>query len=946
MIHRGFHIRNCKVGLLALLFWCIVGLVVSQDIGQQSPVLDISKVDSVESLFSYCSFYIDYPSFAKVEDVPLDSFQYLSNSDLQRIWREGINTRYWLRFSITNTSQEVVSNRQLYLGQASRIFLYELENEKITLIEKKGSNYTQGKSLDGVSDKIFDLSIRPDHTVSYLAHISSTFIPKGHELIDPQIIKVGYESVIDIDVRNIQKIGMTYVAALSIILFLLVFSVVVFIQTRERLMAAFGMLCLSFILYYARDMDYLLWAIDIYPPSDEFITRSEPLFRSFINGGFLFFTFSYFKEFKFRNIFKASSIFVFVFGVLSGLWFLLLDRISPTQEFTIVDTGLYVCYLVLTQVNDLLLLSFLWFSRKDYSRFYVLGTALFLIMNYGGLFKDALFPEVLNIPYFGDYCFLLGAVLFTMCMGFLLIRRAQSKEVELIIQRNKSAQLEELNRMKSEFYTNIGHELKTPLSLIKAPLELELNEQVEDSKSKNRLKMVQRNTNRLISLVNDLTDYTRAENAVQSLKIEKVNAARHFAFMFSNFESLAISQKKEFSKSIHIPDSETWYDRNAVETIVNNLLSNAFKFTKEGDTIDAQVTCRDNILSLQIKDSGIGIKEQDVERIFDRFYRAEYHSEIDGLGVGLAFVKNLVLRHKGEIQALSNYGEGTAFKVDLPVTKGSFPADWIVEFTTILNNAEDYTLQNEQEKDSPIILVVEDNADMRDHLSQLFKETFQVVTAQNGKEGIYFAEQVVPDIILTDMMMPVMGGDQMCELIKNDEKISHIPILMLTANATETDKLKMLECGVSDYILKPFNNREIILKVRNQVNYISELRKRFEISNIPNLIETAENTGESKFWIRIEEVLKMHLSESNFTVEEFSKKMLMSRMQLHRKLKALTGLSASAFLRSKRIEASIALLRSGDLSVSEVAYESGFSSPSYYSKIFKEIYGVSPADYS
>lgn len=909
--------------------------------------IEISEVDTILNIQDYCLFYIDRPPLKRPENIPLDSFHRLSHEELQTAWHSGFNVRIWGLLNIENSSSQAINDRKLFFGKSNRAFLYRVLANEIRIIQKKGSNYAFEKNAPYAQEFLFDIEIPPQDSRQYLIHLSSSFIPKPYELLTPFIFRKGYEPIDYLSFNHRQRIGTTYAAVLSIVLFLLLAVLTLYLLEKDRLLIAFSLLLFSFLLYYSRDMDYYLTSINIYPAIDEFSTRTEPLSRTFINAGFLFFTFSYFRNFPYRTIFKYSSIFVVLFGLLGGLRFLLGDRIGPFTHFTTTDHIFYIGYLVLTQLNDLLLLGVLWFSKKGYSRFYVLGTLLFLLMNYGGLFKDTLFKDSESYPYFGDYCFMIGVMAFTTCIMWLIIRRIRHKEKELIVAQALSHQLEELNKLKTKFYSNISHEFKTPLSLIKGPIDLELKETSLPVRRK-RLELIKRNTNRLISLVNDLTDYSNSEKGTDPPKIRKNPTGQHFSTIFSDFDSLAQTENKKYVKQISLVNNDCWYDPEVIETIVINLISNAFKYTSASDEITATVRTDQDQLYISIKDTGIGIPKRELEKIFKRFYRVDENDDIEGLGIGLSFVKDLVQKHQGNIEVQSSLGQGSTFTVTINIARSDYPPEWIsdqdIPSPVAINPFDDPEVSQLQSK-KPSLLIVEDNTDLQQYLTELFENKYRIINAINGEEGKNKANQYIPDLIITDLMMPIMDGMEMTEQLQSHPNTSHIPILMLTAKNAEPIKIDALKTGLVDFISKPFNNDELVLKVGNLSKITQRFKEKAASQSLIDISKEAYNTVEQQFWERLGKVMKENIHNSEFTVQDFSTAMLMSRMNLHRKLKALTGKSASEFLRNHRLREATLLLQKSSLNISEIAFRVGFSNPDYFSRLFKEQHGVSPSEY-
>ena len=380
-------------------------------------------------------------------------------------------------------------------------------------------------------------------------------------------------------------------------------------------------------------------------------------------------------------------------------------------------------------------------------------------------------------------------------------------------------------------------------------------------------------------------------------------------------------------------------------------MSNAIKYTPRDGKIDCNVDIKDSILYFVIENTGRGISKEELKHIFQRFYQTSEQNQ--GTGIGLALVKELVELHKGTIEVKSIPNQLTTFKVILPTDKSSFKEE---EFINFLNQEQNtYQFSNEvldnddqefTENNQPILLIVEDNADVKHLLKDTFKDTYNIITASNGEEGISLALKHVPDIIVSDIMMPIKDGVALTEELKNNELTSHIPIILLTAKAGDENKLKGVETGADDYITKPFSSKILIAKVAKLIELRQNLQKRYSQEIILRPKDIAVTDLDEQFMEKVQFVLDEKLVEPSFSVEDFSNTVGMSRMQLHRKLKALTGLSASEFIRSQRLKLAAKLLKTSDINISQVGYSVGFNDHSYFTKCFKETYNCTPSEYA
>ncbi len=527
----------------------------------------------------------------------------------------------------------------------------------------------------------------------------------------------------------------------------------------------------------------------------------------------------------------------------------------------------------------------------------------------------------------------------------------------------------EVDRVKTSFFTNISHEFRTPLTLIKGPVQDMLEQFKDDPRILARLKLVQRNSDLLLRLINQLLDLAKLESG--SLKVEK-SGGELFSFIraiTSSFESFA--RQKNISLLVEVPTSlqSANFDKDKLETILINLINNAIKFTpgggnvkiyatvdETGEKFHAKPQSRKGMLSLRVSDTGIGIPEEHQSKIFERFHQvSEAHREV-GTGIGLSLVKELVALMNGTISVRSNPGEGSEFMVSLPIEIFDAEQEIIpVEYSTRYqipgtsnqkrSNIEHPILNDEVDSGKPHVLVVEDNADLRSFIIDSLGSEFHFLEAGDGKQGLDIATREVPDLIISDVMMPEMDGITMAGKIKSDVRTSHIPLILLTAKSTEESKLSGLQSGADDYLTKPFNKQELLLKVRNSVLRQQKLREKLRVELISSVPTEQVMSADEQFLMKVKETILEQLSNEQLSVESLAEDIGLSRVQLYRKVSALTGMSVNELIRKLRLQKAALLLGQNWGPVSQVAYEVGFSNLSYFSKVFKEEFGVLPSEY-
>ena len=565
------------------------------------------------------------------------------------------------------------------------------------------------------------------------------------------------------------------------------------------------------------------------------------------------------------------------------------------------------------------------------------------------------------------------SILFSMIYYYL---RRQQLIHKLKIEHIEAEKLKELDSMKSRFFANISHEFRTPLTLILGPLQKMIGKPTSATDKKD-LTVMQRNARRLQELINQLLDLSKLEAGKMKLQCSELNIVEWARTYIQSFESLARQRKIDVIFSSEQPEIKCWFDPEKMMKVLNNLLSNAFKFTKtEGKIIvftgsAPTADYEGPWVNLSISDTGTGIPSEKLPHIFERFYQADESQtrKYEGTGIGLAMVKELVELHHGNITVESTEGEGTTFTILLPLGKEHLKPEEIIEspisetiealpagqmeeeLVGCLSEKEQ--IQIEEENGLPVMLIVEDNADMQNYIRGFFIESYQIMETVNGQKGFDLAIQHIPDIIVSDVMMPVMDGYQLCRKIKTDERTSHIPVILLTARSSGADKIEGLETGADDFITKPFEGNELKVRVRNLINQRERLRKIFgkkiAFSTFKNLAEFKDSgiaSMDEKFLKKAFEIVEREMPDPEFSVLVFSNKIGLSRMQLHRKLKALTDQSPSEFIKILRLNKAAVLLKSKSATSAEIAYDVGFNSPSYFSTCFKEHFGKTPLEFA
>lgn len=524
-------------------------------------------------------------------------------------------------------------------------------------------------------------------------------------------------------------------------------------------------------------------------------------------------------------------------------------------------------------------------------------------------------------------------------------------------ERIEAQRMHEVDMMKIRFFTNISHEFRTPLSLIVAPVE-KLLKNSKDEEQRKQYTIIHRNARRLLNLVNQLLDFRRME--VQEFQLNNVTADIVAFIKDSTYSFSDISESKniELSFTSKIENQEVAFDPDKLEKILFNLLSNAFKFTLQGGKVSVEVEriassdrlkAENGIIEIKIKDTGIGVVAEKHEKIFEQFFQNEIPGNMinQGSGIGLSITREFVKLHNGVIYLESEPGKGSCFTILLPIKTDASAAQYITDAkTVIVSSGQNLDSDEAQIGNKPLILIVEDNEDLRFYLKDNLKARFQIAEAGNGNDALALVKDLIPDIVVSDIMMPGIDGIELCKRIKSEKQTSHIPVILLTARTTEEQKIEGLQSGADDYVTKPFNFEILESRIDNLINQREVLRKSFQKHISVNTSEINIVSLDDKLIQKALEIVEKSISNPDFSVEELSRELGMSRVHLYKKLLAITGKTPIEFIRIVRLKRAAQLLLKSQLTVAEVAYEVGFNSPKYFARYFKEEFNILPSQYA
>lgn len=568
-------------------------------------------------------------------------------------------------------------------------------------------------------------------------------------------------------------------------------------------------------------------------------------------------------------------------------------------------------------------------------------------------------------PFWKTSWFIALIIALILFMVYVLVKFIINREKiknQLVIERVNARKLHELDMMKLKFFTNISHEIRTPLTLILGPLEKMLNDAPSDTGVQEDLKLMHRNAQNLDKLITQLLDFRKLQSGSLKLKLTEGDIVNFIRTIVNSFNDYAVEKDIKLTFTTLKKKLFVSFDPDKIEKILNNLLSNAFKYTGPKGSIsvnlslifdsdDDHFSSEENekqFIEISIKDTGKGIPSKNVEKIFMRFFQSSESDQNAGTGIGLALVKELVHLHKGNIFVTSKPGKGTKFTIRIPYNAGH-EIQYESEEVSISPDAEPGLKNGEEVSDanihSRVMLVVEDNADVRQFIRSHFNAFYRIHEANNGEEGWKLALETIPDIVISDILMPNTDGYELCKRLKNDERTSHIPVLLLTAMHSREHELKGLTTGANDYITKPFDISVLQAKVDNLLSIRDSLKEKYASTLILEPTNVVISSPDERFLKKAIDVVEANISDCELDIAGFAQKVGVSRMQLYRKLHALTNMTVKEFIRHIRLKRATQLLVQKKMNISEIAYEVGFKDLSHFRKCFKREFGMSASDY-
>ena len=877
------------------------------------------KENQIENNFN---FYIDYNKTTTIKDAVKIDFSktfnntfFNSNTDFSTI-----DYVLWLQSTIYNSTNDTLN------------LVASINNFRDTKIIIKSKNTTEFKNIGYlISSKKFDFQ---DDSSSFKLQLlpfqkKQITICTYVDYLSKSGIEVKLqtnERYIDSELDFINKYSYLYAIFTLLtggILILLFYNVLLFFQYRENNYLFYSLHLLFTFFNYSIVADGINH--DFYGVLNQY--RDLMLESSYVLS-FTFYSIFVFSVLS-ENTKKITKK-LFVFYISFMLFYLLsVHVVFQTHNNTIISNfsyaafafrivscffGIYIMYILLKT------------HKNSYLKYIMFGTLVLVISYFIHVICNLIFGNTILNHYFNLIGSLIEILFFTYALN--LRKKLAEQERDILIK---------MNRIKSHFFANISHEFRTPLTLIKSPVQ-SLQGEIKDENQKIKLDLIDKNSNRMLELVDQLLELSKIDSGKLQLLLKEGNIFSFLVSIAEPFQFKASESNLNFKSNIEKISENHYFDKDVVEKIVSNLLSNALKYTAENETINFSSTIFNNELKMVVSNSGSNIKTEDLTKLFERFYQNNENKQ--GVGIGLALVKELVELYQGKIETNVENGN-LSFSIVLPLESSNSNAVIVTKEKQANSPENNLDLGNEL----PILLLADDNAEIRSVLKDIFKQNYQILEADDGEKALKIAQTAIPDCIISDVMMPKMDGFEFTKAIKNSELTSFIPVILLTAKTSDEARLEGLKSTADVYLTKPFNNEIVKETVKQLINERKKLQERYSQELVLKPTDIVINSVDEKFIERLQKALDDNVSNSEYSSDDFAKDAQMSRMQLHRKLKTLFGVSATEFLRNERLKIAAELLKKGNGNISDVAYGVGFSDVSYFSKCFKEVYQCTPTEF-
>lgn len=959
LLNSGYLAVHIRVWRIVLFFCLLPHLLYCQSASTRPLIIDSSsyfgELDTgIIDLAPYLGYYLENGESLNIEAVAKrlenPNFQFYSPDLLPN--KKG--DVYWLHLQLHN-QMDRAAELSLY-SFADENILFTVREGEISRMDTSGvkfpiSTWPAMRDVPAIFDPYsIPVALPPNSIIDLYLRVIPHFYYKYDEYSTNLYSKHSY---LKYDIYYINLYIRWQSLYQGMFLMILLFNLLIYFNSRDLTYLFYSLYVASIAYYFLVVMGYdRLW---LWGKNMPFMPIGQNLSVYGVGVFYSLFCIYFLHKDGWRPKIRRWLMYFVYFALVSGivsstvLW-----TMSPLD--TLTNYWMNVMFIPAGVIGTALFLYFnvIYLVSKNRLAKYFAGAGLIMFV---GIFLSVLSSilQSLNLVSTFGLDFLLNlpiALIFEVAcvIQILFFALALSYRARLI--EKEKTMLEELDNTKTRFFSNISHEFKTPLTLILGPAS-DLLKKSRDSQSAQMLKVIQQNARRLLGLINEIMDLSKLDSGKMPLNVEKEDFVAFARKLMEQFQSYAESKAQQLQFESTHEQLIMGFDKDKMEKVLINLLSNACKFTPEGGIVTVKITTekRDGRLmaSVLIRDTGIGIKQDHLPHLFDRFYQAnqkDYTTDQPSTGIGLALSRELVELHNGKIEVSSQIKKGTDFVFWLPLDLEVNTQSEVEEEVADRMEPDTPVLKSNRmegpPEDSPEILLIEDNSELRAYIRSCLNEQYKIREAANGEEGLALAIQTIPTLVITDVMMPKKDGFQLSRELKENEKTSHIPIIILTGKSSQKSKLEGLETHADVYLSKPFDADELRLQVRN---LLRNRRRMQEFYSRRILLETSEvevSSQEEVFLQKAIGVIEENIGNEDFSIEDFSQALMMDRTQLFRKLKALTDQSPSIFIRNLRLKRARQMLEGNAGTVAEIAFAVGFRSTTYFNKCFKELYGDSP----
>ncbi|MEM9885908.1 MAG: ATP-binding protein [Bacteroidota bacterium] len=901
----------------------------------QTLTLDRTPETSID-LTKYTKIYVDKTAQLRLQEIEAhwhnEQFISLQNLVLDSKFKRG-QYGYWLHLNIQNQHPTDTIKGYFHTGINDTINVYQFNQNKLLQYFQMGKkirpNTRIEKGLAVQSNNLVPIVIAPDAQYEYFFRLRQRLGVEGG--IQPKLYSI--DAIPSVKWQGLSIYYLWQGIFFGILFFVFAFSLLQFLQNKDRTLLFYALYAFSIIPFYIRH----LWINDILLKNWTFHVLSLHEFHLPFSIGIYLFYFLFVGSFlnseeKYPWLYQFIRISI---GIM--LSFFLIEQILVRVDLDLAWQISYY-YRILFSVAALFFLIRLWLIKDRLARIIVIGTTFLSLITVANMLYSLLssqhWYEWWDVTMLGlQIGIIVELLFFSAALGYrskLIIAQKQRAELDLQRKETENENLQKLEQFKSKLYTNLTHEFRTPLTVIKGLTE-ELQGKQRYKQDERKLQVIQQNSYRILNLVNQMLELAKLESGKHSIQYTQIDIILLLNYLTDSFQSLA--QQKKIMLSFHSSMNGFWMDsdQEKLQRIISNLVINALKFTEEHGRIKLTAERMEQYLEIKVKDSGQGIAAADLPHIFDRFYQVE-KKDYEGTGIGLALVKELIALLEGSIKVESELKRGTTFTIQFPIRnqakKEVAQKKEIVATNTYKSSFQTTSLpQQGQSK----ILIIEDNWEIVQYLFTLLAPKYQIEVAKNGVLGLEKVKSWQPHLILCDIMMPKMDGYEVCEQLKANKQTAAIPIILLTAKATQTEKNKGLQLGADAYLKKPFDREELQLTIENLLKQKSIPHPPFDKSEHP-------------FLEQFKKVVQIHLNNENLNVALLCQQLHISKTQLHRQTKKAVDMTPMQYVRLLRLQQAYYWLQTTDKSVKEIAFDCGFTSVSAFSQGFKEVFGTTASE--